>query len=118
MSVFQSVVNQTISGLACGRPIRGNVAFLGGPLYFLSELRARFIETLKLTEEQVIFPAQSQLFVALGAAMASKDGSVISFEDLKNQLPKLKEVFSHEVQRLRPLFIDDTELQDFKERQS
>jgi predicted CoA-substrate-specific enzyme activase len=118
VSVFQSVVNQTISGLACGRPIRGNVAFLGGPLYFLSELRARFIETLNLTEDQVIFPAQSQLFVALGAAMASKDGGVISFEELKNQLPKLKEVSSHEVQRLRPLFIDDMELQAFKERQS
>ena len=54
-SVFQSVVNQTISGLACGRPIRGNVAFLGGPLYFLSELRKRFIETLRLSDEQVIF---------------------------------------------------------------
>ena len=63
VSVFQSVVNQTISGLACGRPIRGNVAFLGGPLFFLSELRKRFIETLKLTEDQVIFPNDSQLFV-------------------------------------------------------
>ena len=66
-SVFQSVVNQTISGLACGRPIRGNVAFLGGPLYFLSELRKRFIETLGLDDEQVVFPENSQLFVALQA---------------------------------------------------
>ncbi len=46
--IFQAVVNQTISGLACGRPIRGNVAFLGGPLNYLSELRNRFIETLNL----------------------------------------------------------------------
>ena len=92
VSVFQAVVNQTISGLACGRPIKGNVAFLGGPLYFLSELRQRFIETLKLTEDEIIFPKDSQLFVALGAAMASKDEQPISFEELKGQLPKLKEV--------------------------
>lgn len=51
-SIFQAVVNQTISGLACGRPIRGHVAFLGGPLNYLSELRKRFIETLKLTDEK------------------------------------------------------------------
>ena len=118
VSVFQSVVNQTISGLACGRPIRGNVAFLGGPLYFLSELRKRFIETLNLTENQIIFPKDSQLFVALGAAMASKNESIISFEELKGQLPMLKDVSSHEVQRLRPLFLDEEELQVFNERQS
>jgi activator of 2-hydroxyglutaryl-CoA dehydratase len=51
VSVLQAVVIQTISGLACGRPIKGNVAFLGGPLYFLSELRKRFIDTLKLTDK-------------------------------------------------------------------
>ena len=55
VSVLQAVVIQTISGLACGRPIKGNVAFLGGPLYFLSELRQRFIETLQLSESQVVF---------------------------------------------------------------
>ncbi len=49
-SIFQAVVNQTISGLACGKPIRGNVAFLGGPLHFLTELKATFIRTLKLDE--------------------------------------------------------------------
>ena len=118
VSVFQSVVNQTISGLACGRPIRGNVAFLGGPLYFLSELRKRFVETLNLTENQIIFPEDSQLFVALGAAMSSKSEGLISFEELKNKLPKLKEVSSLEVQRLRPLFIDEEELQIFNKRQS
>ena len=79
-SVFQSVVNQTISGLACGKPIRGNVAFLGGPLYFLSELRTRFIETLQLTEEQIIFPENSQLFVAMGAALKSQDLSRLNFQ--------------------------------------
>ena len=118
VSVFQSVVNQTISGLACGRPIRGNVAFLGGPLYFLSELRERFVKTLNLTENQIIFPKDSQLFVALGAAMASKSEDVMSFEKLKEQLPKLKEVSSPEVQRLRPLFLDEEELQVFNNRQN
>ena len=52
-SVLQAVVNQTISGLACGHTIKGHVAFLGGPLYFLSELRQRFIETLELTPDEI-----------------------------------------------------------------
>ena len=55
-SIFQAVVNQTISGLACGKPIRGHVAFLGGPLHFLSELREAFIRTLKLDDEHIIAP--------------------------------------------------------------
>ena len=67
-SIFQAVVNQTISGLACGHPIKGKVAFLGGPLSFLSELRQRFIETLNIAEEDVIFPEDSKYFVAIGAA--------------------------------------------------
>lgn len=61
-SIFQAVVNQTISGLACGRPIRGNVAFLGGPLNYLSELRKRFIETLNLKPEEIIVPEEATPF--------------------------------------------------------
>ena len=68
-SIFQAVVNQTISGLACGKPIRGHVAFLGGPLHFQSELRNAFIRTLKLTDETAILPENSHLFAALGAAL-------------------------------------------------
>ncbi len=68
-SIFQAVVNQTISGLACGKPIRGNVAFLGGPLHFLTELKAAFIRTLHLSDEAVIAPSHSHLFAASGAAM-------------------------------------------------
>ena len=72
-SIFQAVVNQTISGLACGHTIKGKIAFLGGPLSFLSELRKRFIETLQLKEDEIIFPEDSKFFVAIGAAMnASK----------------------------------------------
>lgn len=72
VSIFQAVVNQTISGLACGKPIRGKVAFLGGPLFFLDQLRKRFIETLKLKDNEIIFPANSQLFVAMGANFISE----------------------------------------------
>lgn len=68
-SIFQAVVNQTIAGLASGRKISGNIAFLGGPLFFMSELRQRFIETLNIKPENVIFPENPQLFVAMGAAL-------------------------------------------------
>jgi predicted CoA-substrate-specific enzyme activase len=115
-SIFQSVVNQTISGLACGKSIKGNVAFLGGPLYFLSELRKRFIETLSLKEKEVIFPKNPQLFVAIGAAISSKNESIISFESLMKKLPELKKVSNDEVQTIRPLFKDEIELKEFNER--
>jgi predicted CoA-substrate-specific enzyme activase len=81
-SVLQAVVIQTVSGLACGRPIRGNVAFLGGPLHFLSELRQRFIETLNLNESQIIFPDNSQLYIAIGAALSSVGEQSILFNSL------------------------------------
>ena len=68
-SIFQAVVNQTIAGLACGKPIRGHVAFLGGPLHFLSELRNAFIRTLELTDDVIIVPENSHLFAALGSAV-------------------------------------------------
>ena len=72
-SIFQAVVNQTISGLACGKPIRGHVAFLGGPLHFLSELKEAFIRTLKLDEEHTIAPEHSHLFAAIGSALNYKE---------------------------------------------
>jgi predicted CoA-substrate-specific enzyme activase len=117
-SVFQSVVNQTISGLACGRPIRGNVAFLGGPLYFLSELRKRFVETLGLTEDQIIFPENSQLFVATGAALSSRQTKPMSFKALRSRLPALNTAEVKEVERLSPLFKDEIELGEFNRRHS
>ena len=63
-SIFQAVVNQTISGLACGKLIRGCVAFLGGPLHFMPELKKAFIRTLKLTDETTVDPENSHLFAA------------------------------------------------------
>ncbi|MEL3906139.1 MAG: acyl-CoA dehydratase activase-related protein [Treponema sp.] len=74
-SIFQAVVNQTISGLACGKPIRGRCAFLGGPLHFLDQLRRRFAETLHLTEDEIIIPEYAQLFVAFGAALNAHSGT-------------------------------------------
>ena len=115
-SVFQSVVNQTISGLACGRPIRGNVAFLGGPLNYLSELRARFIETLELTDEQVIFPENSHLFVAMGAAYASCDRKSVSTDEVLKRLPAVLSVTSDEITRLEPLFVTEQDYIDFCHR--
>ncbi|HSH35542.1 acyl-CoA dehydratase activase, partial [Schnuerera sp.] len=114
-SVFQSVVNQTISNLACGRPIKGKVAFLGGPLHFLSELRKRYVETLKLSKEEIIFPDNSQLFVAIGAAVASVEEKAISFEELKNRSLNSKGTIESEIKNIRPLFIDEKELEDFRE---
>mgnify|MGYP000261553883 FL=1 len=77
-SIFQAVVNQTISGLACGHTISGNVAFLGGSLSFLSELRQRFIDTLNLAPDEIIFPEDSKYFVAIGASLlAEKSGEIL-----------------------------------------
>lgn len=117
-SVFQAVVNQTISGLACGKPIRGNIAFLGGPLYFLSELRQRFIETLNLTSRQSIMPQHSQLFVALGAAIESKKQDVVSFKSILDRMENLRDTGSNEVARLQPLFGNKQELDEFISRHS
>ncbi|KNZ41062.1 2-hydroxyacyl-CoA dehydratase [Acetobacterium bakii] len=115
-SIFQAVVNQTISGLACGHPIRGNVAFLGGPLYFLSELRERFIETLKLTKDQIIFPDKSNLFVAIGAAYSAEKEDFILMEDLVTAVSDLDSVLENEVGHLEPLFKNEAELEKFRER--
>ena len=114
-SVFQSVVNQTISGLACGKPIRGKVAFLGGPLHYLSELRKRFIITLNLQPEDIIFPEDANLFVATGAALSDNRGEV-SLEQLKAKINDLSSVETHEVERLDPLFKDEAEKRLFMER--
>lgn len=116
-SIFQAVVNQTISGLACGRPIRGNVAFLGGPLNYLSELRTRFIETLHLTEEQIIIPEEAHLLVAKGAALDSIYSShPITVEKLRAKIEMLKVSHDDTSHPLSPLFSIDAEYQEFKER--
>ncbi|MBU5439911.1 2-hydroxyacyl-CoA dehydratase [Tissierella sp. MSJ-40] len=115
-SVLQSVVNQTISNLACGRPIKGKVAFLGGPLHFLSSLRDRFIETLHLKKEEVIYPDNSQLYVAIGAAISSAEEKDISYEELKNRLSNLNQHSDLEIKKVDPLFKDEKEYKEFKSK--
>ena len=118
VSIFQAVVNQTISGLACGRPIHGNVAFLGGPLNYLSELRNRFIETLHLTPEQTIIPEEAHLLVARGASLDSLNSNPISVQKLKSKIEVLKNSQDTTTQPLAPLFSIDAEYDEFKERHS
>lgn len=115
-SVLQAVVNQTIGGLACGKPIKGNVAFLGGPLYFLSELRNRFIETLGLTKDEIIFPDNSQLFVAMGAALLSSEESSISFKELIDKVNKISDAKDDAIERLPSLFKGEEDYKLFKDR--
>lgn len=116
VSILQAVVNQTISGLACGRPIRGNVAFLGGPLNYLSELRQRFIETLKLTPETTIIPENAHLLVARGAALDSLENKPISNEKLNAKIEMLKASHDTTSAPIAPLFITTEEYDQFKSR--
>ena len=118
VSIFQAVVNQTISGLACGKTIRGHVAFLGGPLHFLSELRNCFIRTLNLDEEHAIIPENSHLFAAMGSALNAKE------ENPEFSLAFLRDKLRHgvkmkfEVARMDPLFATKEDYEDFLKRQS
>lgn len=114
-SIFQAVVNQTISGLACGKPIRGHVAFLGGPLHFLPELKNAFVRTLRLTDEYIIDPENSHLFAAIGSAMSAEQEAGVDINDLIERLQKGVSM-DHEVQRLEPLFRNDTEYREFEAR--
>ena len=114
-SIFQAVVNQTISGLACGKPIRGHVAFLGGPLHFLSELKAAFIRTLKLDDEHIIDTDNSHLFAAIGSALNAKEEVSYTMEEMVGKLSSdIKMEF--EVERMEPLFADEAAYDAFKER--
>ncbi|MBQ3601307.1 MAG: 2-hydroxyacyl-CoA dehydratase, partial [Lachnospiraceae bacterium] len=114
-SILQAVVNQTISGLACGKPIRGNVAFLGGPLHFLTELKQAFIRTLKLTPNQIIAPEHSHLFAAVGSALNSKFKNITSFEELSHKLNQ-GITLEFEVTRMEPLFENQEAYDDFSKR--
>lgn len=116
VSVLQAVVNQTISGLAQGRPISGNVAFLGGPLHFMSELRQRFIETLNLERKNVIVPDNSQFFVAIGAALSSDKMVPITLKNLFDKVPDILKVGNTDSKELEILFASEEEYIEFKER--
>ena len=115
-SIFQAVVNQTISGLACGKPIRGHVAFLGGPLHFLDQLKASFVRTLNLDAEHTIELDNSHLFAAIGSAMNAKEEVSYSMDEMTGKLSS-KIVMEAEVSRLDPLFKNEEEYKTFKARQ-
>ncbi|MDD6205085.1 MAG: acyl-CoA dehydratase activase-related protein [Firmicutes bacterium] len=111
-SIFQAVVNQTVSGLACGKPIRGCVAFLGGPLHFMPELKKAFIRTLKLTPENVADPENSHLFAAMGAALEAENADAVTVSGLIDRLAQGVAV-TFEMPRLEPLFRDRAEYEAF-----
>ena len=115
-SIFQAVVNQTISGLACGKPIRGHVAFLGGPLHFLDQLKAAFVRTLKLDEEHTIETENSHLFAAIGSALNAKEDVSYSMNEMTDKLSH-KIVMEAEVSRLDPLFKNENDYSEFRNRQ-
>ena len=114
-SIFQAVVNQTISGLACGKPIRGHVAFLGGPLHFLSELKEAFIRTLNLDDEHAISPENSHLFAAIGSALNYKEDNTTTLADLREKLQSDIHM-EFEVARLEPLFQGQADYNTFRAR--
>ncbi|WP_446423812.1 acyl-CoA dehydratase activase-related protein [Mailhella sp.] len=128
-SIFQAVVEQAVSGLACGRVIRGKVAFLGGPLAFLTSLRQRFVETLELTEENAVFPPYAEYFVAMGTALDSlhrhelpgveqqvgeRVWTAAELSALAEDMTSVEHA-PHE-ESLPPLFEDAADLRDFRSR--
>ena len=118
LSIMQAVVNQTISGLACGKPIKGNVIFLGGPLNYLSMLKERFIKTLNLKDEEVITPEDARLFVCVGAILDKDKKEVLTIRQLKNRINKLETFTESESTDLEALFHNKQELEKFRKRHS
>ncbi len=116
MSIFNAVVVQTVSVLSCGRKIEGKVAFLGGPLYFLSELRRAFQNVLNLKDEDIIFPEDAQLYIAMGASILSQREEAILLHDLLNRLEKIDNININGNKGLEPLFKDEDEYILFKSR--
>ncbi|MDO4745242.1 MAG: acyl-CoA dehydratase activase-related protein [Bacillota bacterium] len=115
-SIFQAVVNQTISGLACGHTIKGKVAFLGGPLSFLSELRKRFIDTLQLKDDEIIFPEDSKYFVAIGAAMNAAKYDAVDFSEIISRIDNADPSALSDTKHVDPLFKDAEEYKVFRDR--
>lgn len=115
-SIFQAVVNQMISGLACGHPIKGNIAFLGGPLEYLSELRLRFKETLNLQDENIIFPENAKFFVALGASYLAEKESPVKLDDILSKLDNASPDEVSDTKYLKPLFENEEDLSEFRTR--
>ena len=114
-SIFQAVVDQTVAGLTQGRELTGTIVFLGGPLHFLSGLRQRFVETLKLDQEHAIFPADGDCFAAIGAALCTEPDQLRSFESVLDLLEHAATV-SAPVDTMDPLFSSQEEYDAFSAR--
>ncbi len=113
-SIFQAVVDQTVSGLAQGRRIKGKVLFLGGPLYFLKGLRKAFVTTLALSEENAVFPDDAPCFMSIGAALGSIATKPQSIENIIEKIKNVRE--SDDIVRGEPLFSDKEEYSEFVKR--
>lgn len=113
-SIFQAVVDQTVSGLAQGRRIKGKVLFLGGPLHFLKGLRKAFVSTLNLTEENAVFPEDAPCFMSIGAALGSVGGNSEKIEDIISKVESVKE--SDDIVTGEPLFANKEEYAEFVKR--
>ncbi|WP_304340619.1 2-hydroxyacyl-CoA dehydratase [Metaclostridioides mangenotii] len=118
MSIFNAVVVQTVSVLSCGRKIEGKVAFLGGPLYFLSELREAFKRVLNLSDEDIIFPENAQLYVALGASILSTDEDSVNLSSLIDKLNSVDCIDSVDTDYIDILFNNEKEYEEFTDRHS
>lgn len=116
LSIMQAVVNQTISGLACGKPIKGNVLFLGGPLNYLSTLRERFISTLGLKKTEVIIPEDARLFVCIGAILNKEKKKLFTKEQLEKLIMRMDKFKESESKDLNPLFKTKKEYHSFQKR--
>ena len=122
-SALEAVVQQTIGGLACGRPIRGTVVFLGGPLEKIGSLASRFRKALGLSPSECIKPTNAHLYTARGAAMlAAEDDASAGQGPVVRSLSELDKAllaappFEDDLAHLPPLFRDDRERACFDER--
>lgn len=113
-SIFQAVVDQTVSGLAQGRKIEGKVLFLGGPLFFLKGLRKAFTETLKLDEDHAIFPENAPCFMSIGCALSASGAEEQSLKEIIARIERAKG--SEEVVTGEPLFASREEYEEFVAR--
>lgn len=117
-SIFQAVVNQTITGLVQGRKIEGKVMFLGGPLYYCDGLKKRFYETLKLTDNTAIFPEYGLYAVAMGASMHARKVSSVNIDELIYAFVGALKNEKRQTDRLEPFFSNEDEYNEFKARHS
>jgi predicted CoA-substrate-specific enzyme activase len=112
VSIYQAVVDQTVSGLTQGKELSGKIVFLGGPLHFLKGLRNRFIETLKLTDEHAVFPENGVCFAAIGAALCAEEYPALAYEDI---IKRIEESVSDSVltDTMPALFASQAEYDEF-----